>query len=50
MQKQIKTIHKGSLDAGKYIYRNYGFKGLYLGFNSTLIKEVTTNAIYFYTY
>ena len=51
LQKQIGiTKYKGSIDAGLDIYRRFGLKGLYLGFNSTFLREVLANAVYFYSY
>jgi len=38
MQKEIKNLHKSSIQAGKYMYKNYGLKGLYLGFNPTFAR------------
>ena len=50
MQKEANNIYRGSLDASKQIYKSYGIKGLYLGFNPTLVKDIITIAIYFYSY
>lgn len=40
MQKSIgKTqVYKGSIDAGLDIYRRFGLRGLYLGFNATFLR------------
>jgi solute carrier family 25 (mitochondrial carnitine/acylcarnitine transporter), member 20/29 len=40
----------GSLEAGRKVFRRHGTRGLYLGFQSTLVREVTANAVYFYSY
>ena len=51
LQKEIGVSkYKGSIDAGLDIYRRFGLKGLYLGFNSTFLREVLANAVYFYSY
>jgi solute carrier family 25 carnitine/acylcarnitine transporter 20/29 len=50
MQKEVGGKHRGSLEAGRDIYRRFGLRGLYLGFNSTLLREVKANAVYFYSY
>jgi solute carrier family 25 (mitochondrial carnitine/acylcarnitine transporter), member 20/29 len=51
LQKQIRAQrYKGSLDAGRDIYRRHNIKGLYLGFTPTFLREVLSNAVYFYSY
>ena len=51
LQKEIGlNKYRGSIDAGRDIYRRYGLKGLYLGFNSTFAREVLANSVYFYSY
>jgi hypothetical protein len=42
--------YRGSIDAGLDIYKRFSLKGLYLGFNSTFLREVLANAVYFYSY
>jgi hypothetical protein len=34
----LNNKYHSSIDAGKNIYKNYGIKGLYLGFYSTLLR------------
>ncbi len=38
IQKGNNQKYKGSIDAGRQIYKNYGIKGLYLGFYPTLLR------------
>lgn len=38
VQKGSNNKYEGSVDAGIKIYRQYGFKGLYLGFLPTLLR------------
>ena len=42
--------YHSSLDAGVSIYKKHGIKGLYLGFYSTLLREVIALSIYFSVY
>ena len=50
MQKGKNQQYHGSIDCGRQIYRNYGIKGLYLGFNVTLLREVLALSEYFTCY
>ena len=51
LQKEIGlNKYRGSIDAGRDIYRRFGSRGLFLGFNSTFVREVLANAVYFYSY
>jgi hypothetical protein len=38
MQHGKNNKYHGSIDAGLKIYKSYGIKGLYLGFNITLVR------------
>jgi len=51
LQKEVgKSKYRGSIDAGKDVFRKFGVKGLYLGFNSTFVREVAALSVYFYSY
>lgn len=50
IQKGINQKYHGSVDCGIQIYKNYGVKGLYLGFNVTLLREVVALSEYFGVY
>lgn len=50
IQKGKNQQYHGSIDCGKQIYRKYGVKGLYLGFNITLLREVVALSEYFGIY
>ena len=38
IQKGKNQKYHGSIDCGIQIYRQYGMRGLYLGFNVTLLR------------
>lgn len=42
--------YNGSLDVGLKIYKQYGIKGLYQGFNPTLLNEILSLGVYFGSY
>ena len=50
VQKRNNQKYNGSIDAGIQIYKNYGLKGLYLGFYPTLLRELMAMATYFGIY
>ena len=51
LQKEVgDRRYKGSIDAGRQIFRSFGLKGLYLGLGPTFFREVNANAVYFYSY
>ena len=50
VQKRNNQKYNGSIDAGIQIYKNYGLKGLYLGFYPTLLRESMAMAAYFGIY
>lgn len=50
MQKGKNQKYHGSVDAGIQIYKKYGIRGLYLGFNTTLFREVIALSEYFGCY
>ncbi len=41
---------QGSVDVAKKIYSKYGYKGLYLGFYPTLLREIIALSFYFGVY
>lgn len=42
--------YHSSLDAGKILFKKQGLKGLYLGFQTTLIREVLALSVFFSSY
>lgn len=42
--------YKNSLHAGISLYREHGLKGIYLGYNATLLREIIALSVYFSTY
>ena len=50
IQKNKSQAYKGSIDCGIQIFKKHGMKGLYLGFNITLIREVIALSQYFSLY
>lgn len=50
MQDQHNKLYKNSIHAGIEFYRKYGIRGLYLGYNVTLLREVSSLGIYFGSY
>ena len=39
--------YHGSVEAGYKIYKQFGIRGLYLGFNVTLLREILAMGTYF---
>lgn len=44
------TQYKGSMQAGKEIFKNFGVKGLWKGLNVTMLREVIALGVYFGAY
>jgi hypothetical protein len=42
--------YHSSIDAAKVIYKKYGIRGLYLGFYTTLLREILALSVYFSAY
>lgn len=49
-KKDASKEYKSSLDVVKKIYQRNGLKGLYLGFHSTLLREIIALSFYFGVY
>ena len=43
-------VYNGTLDAGRKIFKKYGFKGLQKGLVATMLREMTFFAVYFKSY
>jgi solute carrier family 25 carnitine/acylcarnitine transporter 20/29 len=47
----IEHVHyKSAIDAGLTIFHNHGIRGLYQGFNVTVVNEVLSLGVYFGSY